>query len=49
MFFLKMRHFEKKNPPTAENDFKWPTFKATVKCRNYLQERGREAPYNSSL
>ena len=30
-FFLKMRHFEKKNLPKFKNDFKWPTFKAIVK------------------
>ena len=30
-FFLKMRQFEKKNTPTFENDFKWPTFRATAK------------------
>ena len=29
--FLKMRQFEKKNPPNFGNDLKWPTLRATVK------------------
>ena len=49
MFFWKMRHFEKKNTPTAKKDLKWPTFKASVKSRNYIYRKGGAKRHTSSL
>ena len=35
-----MRQFKKKN---LEKNFKWPTFRATVKIINYFKEKGSKS------
>ena len=38
-----MRQFKKKNLPKFEKNFKWPTFRATVKIKNYFKEKGSKS------
>ena len=33
---LKMRQFQKKNPPKIENYLKWPSFRAKIKRSNFF-------------